>query len=309
LIPVCIAMGQLMAADPIPSDVGVVGVHIARPVGEDISRLMTSRAMGASCDTTSLHKPFSGSAVLLEAEIPAIYGLTGDEQVVSFADDAGANLIGPGCSAMIVHRPGIAEVPTGGQSSTTAQFSVSSPRLPRQGARKLEGSILVPVFLRPSKTFSTLDGQCTKGAIFESKYVQCQILSRDPLDRADGSARSSTLGKKLAREAMSFEISTPGAGVYAGPTTGSRSCSTDYDRVRMNMRIRLLKVEVIDSLGGRVIAEVDGINPDANKQQNHLVEIPASAGNIRFRFSYYEIASVVMLQLFFSSDLGLAVTP
>ncbi len=284
-----------LRAGEIPTEASVAGVRIARPLAEEQRKLL---ATSSQSPPHIAKEGFSGVGLLLEATIPAIYGLASEIQVADFSDDSGTNLLVPGCTAAVLNQP-----KEGAESP--ARIAITSPKLPGPGARKLGGTLIVPAYPLPAKMFSTMDGQCLKGKIFEAKFVQCQITSREPVRAGEEADGGSLLGRKLGRDSLSFEVSNPGSGsYYAGGSPNRRAQVINRDRIRDNLRIRLLKVEVLDSMGGKVLGGIDGIDPDANKTQSHWVDIPAGTSNVRFRFTYYETDSLVNLQIGFKAGLA-----
>jgi len=280
------------AADPLPTGARVVGVHIARPIESFLSRQMSASA--AEPPPGSVSAPFDGSAVLLEADIPPIYGLDKSPHVLAFSDDTGKSLTGK--TVTVFRDPGTA----GNDPEGPAQFCLTSRDLPAKGARRLQGTLQVLMYPKPAKSFFTMDKVCKKGALSESKFLQCRIVSRTPAEQEPPDP------KAAARDLVVFEVFNPGA---SSAHAGSGHSVTNRDRILANMWIRLLSVAILDSVGGRVLATVEGISPDANKTQVLSAEIPRTANTTRFRFDYYEVNSLVNLHLSFSSGLGIAHEP
>ena len=293
-------------ADPLPSvEAKVIGLCVAKPLASDLAAALKSafpEPLAITGEKAS-KLPFFGTGLVLEAVIPEGYAAVDPAVgITSLEDDRLTNLRDPAAKATLIlpsAQPGKIPPPL-------ARWSIQTPRFPASDACKLIGRLSIPIYHLPSTYFFTLDARCVKGAVFTSKRIQCQILSRAQVGSANlrpGSSPRSELDTRFSTDKISFETSTPGAGGPLNALAGMRP-PLHIDQVKENMRILLAKIEILDSIGGGVLAEILDVDPDANKTMRYSAAIPSSTGNIRFRFSYFEVEKQERLTLHFAAGLG-----
>ena len=293
-------------ADPLPPvEAKVIGLRVAKPLASDLSAALKSafpEPLAITGEKTS-KLPFFGTGLVLEAVIPEGYAAVDPAVgITSLEDDRLTNLRDPAAKATLI----LPSAQPGKNAPSLARWSIQTPLFPASDAQKLIGRLSIPIYHLPPTHFFTLDARCVKGAVFTSNRIQCQILSRTQVGSANlrpGAPLHSELDTKFSTDKISFETSTPGAGGPLNALAGMRP-PLHIDQVKENMRILLAKIEILDSIGGGVLAEILDVDPDANKTMRYSAAIPSSTGNIRFRFSYFEVEKQERLTLHFAAGLG-----
>jgi len=285
----------LLADNLQPARAEAVGLRVGKPLGGDLAGCLAAiRGEAQASPATS-----SGTDILLRVEIPGGYtAVACDGLADSLCDDTGARL-----NTRLTARVCGEDAPGG--ECRAAWIIIHSEAIPSRNAKSLDGTAMVPLFVAPAKVFKTLDGQCRAGTILASPRVQCRILSREPEDRNLG-GNPSKLAQKNGTDLLTFELSSPGARNLVRTAGDVRGRVVNYDVMRQNQRILLSRIEVVESLGGRVLGEVKDVDSDPHSTTTHTMRIPSSTGNIRLRFSFFEKERQVLLPINYSTGLGLS---